>query len=232
MSPARELLLGLAGAATHGREAAILGARDLWVDWPLHDVTIVAHGHVLTLRVTVDVFALGTPGAPIRVPLSAPACQAVADALRMQLVTPAISAAVWRAADVRLSPQPWGPPYDASMLSVERLLAHNDRIEERRGGLAGLIAGHKKDVAVTNRLAAQPDRVAICGWHRYDGTPIQPLSLAHEATYADYSHGLRFVATDAVLDGACIALCDVMGDPSLSRLVSDEGPLRVMRYPG
>ena len=87
------------------------------------------------------------------------------------------------------SPLPPGP----QMMSNDYYRRHHQAIEAQRTGRPGLIAGHKKDVVVTNRLVSRPDRVAIYGWHRRDGRPIQPLSLVHEASYADYSHGIRFV---------------------------------------
>lgn len=232
MSEARDLLLSLADKSPAAREAAVLEARDLWVEWPLCDVRILSPGHELVLRVTSDVFALGTSDDPIRVPLSGPGCQAVADALGMSLITSAISDSIWRCADVRLTPLPWGPPYDASMQSVDRVLVHNERIESQRNGRRGLVAGHKKDVVLTNRLLQQPKQVAIYGWIKGDGNAIQPLSLVHESTYMDYSHGLRLCATTASLDGAAVPLADVFASPSLAPLVSREGVLKVTRYPG
>lgn len=38
-----------------------------------------------------------------------------------------------------------------------------------------LVAGRKKDGVITPRLETAADRVAIYGWHRLEGTAIQPL---------------------------------------------------------
>lgn len=92
-----------------------------------------------------------------------------------------------------------------------------------------LIAGHKKDVVANKRLVQRPDRVAIYGWHRPDGRPIQPVSLVHEASYADYSHGIRWVSSTMVVDGVERPIADVARDPDLAELVSDEGPLATVR---
>lgn len=92
-----------------------------------------------------------------------------------------------------------------------------------------LIAGHKKDVVVSKRLVQRPDRVAIYGWHRPDGRPIQPLSLVHEASYADYSHGIRWIHGTMFVDGVERPFADVARDPELAALVSDEGPLGAVR---
>lgn len=234
---ARDLLEGLAGAPRPERERQVLAAAALWVDWPLCPVPL-AGGRVV-VHVTSDVFSVGSADAPIRVPLSGPGAQAVADALGMMLITPSMSDAVQASADVLLEAMPWGEPYDESMLSVARILEHNRRIEEGwhnaegdpirgREGRTGLVAGHKKDVVLTNRLLSQPHQVAIYNWHH-----IQPLSLIHEASYADYSHGIRLVALGCELDGAPAQLIDVLADRDIGPLLSHvgEGCLRVTRYP-
>ena len=192
---ALHFLLTVAAFPRAAREDAILAARDLWVAWPMVEI---APG----VSVTSDVFALGTIDEPIRVPLSGPGAQRVADVLGLSLITHGLSDAVWRAAEVKLEPDPWGPPYDATMLTVARFVAHNGRIEERRAGRSGLIAGHKKDVIQAS--PANPGRVVIYGWHRADGHPIQPVYpsmgdapfVGHELSYADYSHGIRLRTLD------------------------------------
>src|SRR5207253_1071838 len=60
--------------------------------------------------------------------------------------------------------------------------------------LGALIAGIKKDVVITNRLGEKPNHVAIYGWHKLDGDPIQPLTIVHISPYVDYSHGIRLVS--------------------------------------
>ncbi len=68
--------------------------------------------------------------------------------------------------------------------------------------------------------------MAIYGWTRPDGRPIQPLSTVHGARYADYSHGVRLVWHEAWIDGAPRSLYEALADPELAPLWSDEGPLR------
>ena len=48
---------------------------------------------------------------------------------------------------------------------------------------------------------ANPGKIAIYGWHRLNGAPIQPLSTVHGACYADYSHGIRLVSETVLVDG-------------------------------
>jgi len=58
------------------------------------------------------------------------------------------------------------------MTSVPVFYDHNLTIHAQRAAylpshpLRALVGGHKKDVVVTPRLAANPGHVAIYGWHR------------------------------------------------------------------
>ena len=75
--------------------------------------------------------------------------------------------------------------------------------------------------------------MAIYGWHRGKGAPIQPLSTVHGAAYADYSHGTRLVSDRVVLNGKSHSVYDVLKDPVLVDVLSDEGcipgALEIMR---
>jgi len=42
--------------------------------------------------------------------------------------------------------------------------------------------------------------VAIYGWHKLDGKPIQPLYTGHVDWYVDYSHGIRLVSRTIYID--------------------------------
>jgi hypothetical protein len=179
-------------------QAAISGAM---LPVALADVVVWAGGKTAAFRVATDVFAIGEPDDFVRIPLSPLAASVLCEAFGFSMITRRIADATWMAAKtaggVVLDPQPMSPaqgfPYDSSMLTVDRFVLHNAWIEKSRRGRQGLVVGHKKDVVLTNRLATEPDRVAIYGWHAASGNAIQPLSLAHESTYADYSHGIRFM---------------------------------------
>jgi hypothetical protein len=106
-------------------------------------------------------------------------------------------------------------------------------IEEQLGSArrGGLVAGHKKDVVVSNRLGEREGRVAIYGWHYTSGQPIQPLSIVHGENYLDYSHGVRLVRSTGLLDGTTtVTLTSILKDSALHVLLSDEGPLVHDRY--
>ncbi|HBZ55180.1 MAG TPA: hypothetical protein DEO88_07230, partial [Syntrophobacteraceae bacterium] len=58
--------------------------------------------------------------------------------------------------------------------------------------------------------------IAIYGWHRGMGNPIQPLSTAHGVNYADYSHGVRLVSDIVLIDGKYESIYRILQDPLLA----------------
>jgi hypothetical protein len=94
-----------------------------------------------------------------------------------------------------------------------------------------LVAGHKKDVVISARLAGTTNKVAIYGWHRTNGVPIQPLYTGHAADWVDYSHGIRLVQQRMTVNGEPKTVAEVLADPKLAGLISDEGVIIHLRYP-
>ncbi|SMG66874.1 conserved hypothetical protein [methanotrophic bacterial endosymbiont of Bathymodiolus sp.] len=95
-----------------------------------------------------------------------------------------------------------------------------------------MIAGIKKDVVITGKIsrAEKTDRVAIYGWHRPDGRPIQPLYTGHVNWYADYSHGIRLVYRVVFVDGKPMDYTEVLKSPVLHRVLCDEEYCDFYRY--
>ena len=181
----------------------------------------------ITLCVMPDYLAIGDDKNFVRVPFGLPSAMRIATAFDMVLPTPQMVDLIYRASDVRLQPSPMPP--GAAMTTTAYFQRHNTTVEAQRrasGGAAGLlVSGHKKDVVLTRRLSAVPGRVAIYGWHRRNGKPIQPLSTVHGAQYADYSHGIRLVSRNAVLDGRQVDLLALIQDPRYAALLTKEGPM-------
>lgn len=73
-----------------------------------------------------------------------------------------------------------------------------------------MVSGHKKDLVLTNLLAARPSQIAIQGWHRASGAPIQPLSTVHGAHYVDYSHGVRLISQTALVNGERRSIYEIL----------------------
>ena len=193
----------------------------------LEAVTVRDAADTVTVCVLPDYLALGTDRDFVFVPLGLEAALEVAERFGFMLPTRSIVNAIYAASTVKLDPQPL--PAGDQMRSTAYLLRHNEMIRAQRDArgapLGALTAGDKKDLVLTPRLWQNPGRVAIYGWHRATGTPIQPLSTVHGASYADYSHGIRLVSAVVYVNGVQRALADVLADPRLASLLSDEGPL-------
>lgn len=109
---------------------------------------------------------------------------------------------------------------------------HHLIIEGQRKGKKGLIAGIKKDVVITEKLVTdgKTNRVAIYGWHKLDGKPIQPLYTGHVNWYVDYSHGIRLVYRTIWVNKKPMDYIKVMQDAILQKLLCDEELCNVYRY--
>jgi hypothetical protein len=185
----------------------------------------------VTLFVMPDYLSIGSNQDFIRIPMGLHAATAIADQFGFTLPTKKIVDAIFSQSAFTLRPEPL--PAGDQMRSTAYYLAHNRMIRDQRLALGcplgELISGHKKDVVMSNRLAARPGKVAIYGWHRPSGVPIQPLSTVHGSGYADYSHGVRLISTTALLDGQPCSIWTILEDPALAGVLSDEGAVRVAR---
>ncbi len=179
-----------------------------------------------TVWVMPDYLAIGSDDDFLRIPLTYPSAVTVAARLGFVLPTRKIVDAVYEQAEVRLAPVPMTP--GRRMRSTAYFVEHQKTIERQRGDrpLGLLVAGHKKDVVVTNRLFRTRGRIAIYGWHRAPGRPIQPLSTVHGGRYADYSHGLRLVHPEVLVAGEPRRLVDLLEDRASAPLFSYEGVIR------
>jgi hypothetical protein len=192
-----------------------------------------ARGKAVTATVFVmpEYLAIGSDKDFLRIPMNLYTAAAVASRLGYILPTKKIVDAVYRQSAVHFSPEPMtaGP----EMRSTEYYRIHNEKIEAQAkllGVMPGqLVAGDKKDVVLTNLLDSNPGRIAIFGWHRLNGVPIQPLSTVHGACYADYSHGIRLVSDSVLIDGERRSIYDVLQDPVESHVLNDEGPMPHIR---
>ena len=193
----------------------------------LEPVTLHGAGAEVTVCVLPDYLAVGSDRDFEYVPMGLEAALEVAGRYGFVLPTRKLVNAIYEQSTVKLTPQPL--PAGDQMRSTAYLVHHNQMIGEQRAArgasLGELTAGHKKDLVLTPRLWQVPGRVAIYGWHRDVGAPIQPLSTVHGARYADYSHGIRLVSEVVYVNGVRRLMAEVLADPRLAALLSDEGPL-------
>lgn len=182
----------------------------------------------VTVCVSPDYLAVGSDQNFFLVPMRLSTALTVANRFRFALPTPRIVDAIYAQAAMHLQPQPL--PASDTMRTTAYYWEHNELVQQQRAGLTGglgaLTAGDKKDLVLTNRLWTHPARVAIYGWHRQDGSPIQPLSTVHGARYADYSHGVRLVSDTVYVDGQSKSLLALLQDAQLAGVVSSEGQIR------
>ncbi len=148
----------------------------------------------LEMQVTPDYLSIGTDRDFVRTPLTNYAAQYLASEMGMSLPTPFLVDQIYAQAGVQMTPQPtdWYK-HTSTMRLGSNYIAFNNTLEAQRAGRGGLIAGHKKDVVLTNRLDSLPGRVAIYGWQKPGGAPLQPLATVHGYDYEDYSHGIRLL---------------------------------------
>lgn len=182
---------------------------------------------LITICVTPDYLAVGDDRDFVRVPMGLAGAARVANELGFLLPTPKMVDAIYSQAKVHVAPSPMTP--GSKMASTAYLLQHDQTVDQQRAKVSrqpdALTAGQKKDIVLTNRLLSHPGRVAIYGWHRPNGKPIQPLSTVHGASYADYSHGVRLVSRMAYVNGKEMPLSEIMQDRDLASIVSSEGPI-------
>ena len=186
--------------------------------------------HTVSFRVSPDYLSIGSDKDFLRIPITPYTAQLVADAYGCVLPTSKIVDAIYDQAPNKLEPRPLTEYRESLVTFSEHHEIIESQVRNSQGALGTLVAGIKKDVVLSNRLAAQPGRVAIYGWHELDGHPIQPLTTVHIQEYVDYSHGIRLVDPLVKIDGQRMRVEEVLADEQLHVLLSNEGPLATPFY--
>ncbi|MFA5908763.1 MAG: hypothetical protein WC815_08310 [Vicinamibacterales bacterium] len=136
--------------------------------------------------------------------------------------------------------------------STAAYIEHSDAVREqmKKAGITPgeFVAGHKKDVVIARSLHGNSERIAFQGFYDKDGFPFEPCyenaeqkpkpscakdlpTLAHSRRFADYAQGVRLVHPWMTVDDKKMAVADVLADPTLSFLISAEGPIVPPRIP-
>jgi hypothetical protein len=182
-----------------------------------------------TYFVAPDYLSIGTDDNWARVNITPYAAQKIADSFHCFLPTRKMVDDIYKAAKVKLEPVPMYAFRD----STPTMYQHHLIVEGQRKGRKGLIAGIQKDVVISGRLLhdAKPDKVAIYGWHKLDGEPIQPLYTGHIYWWVDYSQGIRLVYRKIKVGRKWMDYVDVLKNPVLRRLICDEEYCDFYKYP-
>lgn len=181
-----------------------------------------------TYYVLPDYLSIGSDKDWARINISPYAAQEIADSFHCFLPTRKMVDDIYKAAAVKLEPVPMYAFRD----STPTMWQHHLIIEGQRKGRKGLIAGIKKDVVISGKISRdqKTDRVAIYGWHKLDGKPIQPLYTGHIYWWVDYSQGIRLVYRKIKVDGRWMDYTDVLKDPLYQKLLCDEAFCDFYRY--
>jgi pimeloyl-ACP methyl ester carboxylesterase len=190
--------------------------------------------HQVQYEIMPDYLSVGNDSDFCRIPMNPHTAQRLAALFGASLLTSKLSDHIYAMAPVKLSPFFYAPVGNANE-TVSKFAEHHARIEKQKaeaGAKNGeLVAGIKKDVILSNSIAERPDRVVIYGWHKEDGNPIQPAYSGHIDWYVDYSHGIRLINNQVLIDGYPFLLTEVLKDPVLFKLFSDEeSPMKQSVY--
>ena len=198
--------------------------------------TIKDSAYVVTYFVLPDYLAVGSDTDYFLMPMTPILAQKIAKAIGFTLPTKQMVDQIWSNASVKLPPSPIPP--SAQMTTIPVMWEHNTRLKGQRketlkqASLGDLVAGHKKDVIISNKIYEKSSKpVVIYGWHYQNGTPIQPVYAGHSETYADYSHGIRLVQDSVLINNKVHLITEVLQDIQKSSLFSDEGVIEKSFYP-
>jgi len=190
--------------------------------------------HRVIYEAMPDYLAVGSNLDYCRIPMNPYTAQNLAYQFGASLITAKLSDHIYQQADIKLTPFNYIPVGNANEL-VSKFEEHNARIEKQlreSGGKPGqLVAGIKKDIVLTSRNAAQPGKVVLYGWHKPDGKPIQPVYSGHIYWYVDYSHGIRLINNQVLIDWKRCLFTDILKDPLRYKIFSDESkPMETVVY--
>jgi hypothetical protein len=175
-----------------------------------------------------DYLSIGSDIDFARIPLTPMTAQYIADSLHCFLPTRKIVNDIYKAAKIKLAPVPMYAFRDSAVTMYQ----HNLIIEGQRRLRKGLISGIKKDVVITGKILKdlKPNRVAIYGWHKPDGNPIQPLYTGHVNWYVDYSHGIRLIYRTIYVNKKPMDYIDVLKNKTFGELLCDEDDCNFFKY--
>jgi hypothetical protein len=183
--------------------------------------------HTVVYEVTPDYLCIGSDDDFCRIPMGPVTAQKLANLFNASMPTPKLVDDIYANADVKLAPVTYTPVGNQNEL-VSKFVEHNIAIEGQRVAsgkpLGSLVGGIKKDVVLSNRIAdpANANRVVIYGWHQLNGQPIQPVYSGHINSYVDYSHGIRFINKEMLIDSAVTTSTKVLTDPVMYKILSNE----------
>lgn len=196
------------------------------------DITIKDGENILVYKVYPDYLSIGENDDYLRMPMCPMTAKSYMEKHNLMLPTPRMVDQIYRHGVIKplgraYSPKKGQPNRDSTHWYIE-----SNKIIQTQIGVSivtQLVAGHKKDVVLVNKPELKT-KVCIYGWMDKNGNPIQPISTIHTKDYVDYSHGLRMVSRECLLNGRKVDLYDdIMTNKDLCTLVHPE-PLKRRSY--
>ncbi len=182
-------------------------------------------------EVMPDYLAIGSDSDYCRIPMGPTTAQTLANLFGATMPTPKLVDDIYTNTDLKVAPVTYTPVGNQNEL-VAKFVEHNNAIEQQRvaagKGIGVFMGGTKKDVVLSNKIvdASKPNHVVIYGWHKLDGSPIQPVYNGHINSYVDYSHGIRFLNKDIILDSVMTTIQEILRDSIKYKILSNEtGPM-------
>lgn len=183
--------------------------------------------HTVVYEVMPDYLCIGSNDDFCRMPMGPITAQKIANLYGMTMPTAKLVDDVYGKAPLKVEPLPLNIP-DADKVTPATFLNHNSMIENQRTSsgqpLGTLMGGTKKDVVISNKIVdpTRPGNVVIYGWHQLNGTPIQPLTNIHSASYVDYSHGIRLMNVELLVDSVTMNAKQMLTDAKWYKVLSNE----------
>ncbi len=180
--------------------------------------------HTVYYQTMPDYLAIGSNDDYCRIPTGPITAQKLAILFGANLTTSKLTDDIYLNSTCKLAPVTY--PWSDTSTMVIRFQQHSYSIDSERvaanGILGELTGGLKKDVVISNKIIEKPNNVVIYGWHQLNGIPIQPLYNGHINSYLDYSHGIRLINNEVLVDSVIMTVPQILRDPVLYKILSNE----------
>lgn len=230
---ATELILKIQNKTGSAREKEILEAinSDYIPEFlkSFAEIIVEHNGDRLQYFVSKDYFCLGEDDDYIVTPTIPAIIKPLLIKWDCSLPTPKMVKQIYNQAQIKIPARPQRAKAGESVTATRLYVEIDKAIKKERLSLNAeldkLIAGHKKDVVLSNSILRQvkKDRIAIYGWFYANGEEIQKLNAKdHNDRYVDYSQGFRLVSNKCILNGIETTLKSIWDHPVLCLLINDE----------
>lgn len=183
--------------------------------------------HSVIYEVMPDYLCIGSNEDFCRIPMGPITAQRLANLFGATMPTSKLVDDIYSKAEVKLAPVTYTPVGNQNEL-VSKFVEHNTAIEAQRSAsgkpLGSLVGGIKKDVVISNKITdpANPNHVVIYGWHQLNGVAIQPIYNGHINSYVDYSHGIRLINNELLVDSVVMSTGQILTNSTMYKVLSNE----------